>query len=49
VQSSNGVSVNTQGIHLGNYHDHGAYPWWRRVESLIPFGGRWTSGSLWVY
>jgi hypothetical protein len=26
VQFSNGVSANTQGIHLGNSHDHGAYP-----------------------
>jgi hypothetical protein len=32
------VGKHPQGIRLGNSHDHGAYPWWRSVESLIPFG-----------
>jgi hypothetical protein len=40
------VGKNPQGIHLGNSHDHGAYPWWRSAEFLIPFGRSWTSGSL---
>jgi hypothetical protein len=45
VQFSNGVSVNThKGFTLEI--DHGAYPWWRSVGFLIPFGRSWTSGSL---
>jgi hypothetical protein len=40
------VGKHAQGIRLGNSHDHGAYPWWRSAEFLIPFGGSWTSGSL---
>jgi hypothetical protein len=33
------VGKHPQGIILGNSHDHGAYPWWRSAESLIPFEG----------
>jgi hypothetical protein len=43
------VDKHPQVIHLVNSHDHGAYPLWRCAKSLIPFGGSWTSGSLWVY
>jgi hypothetical protein len=41
------VGKHPQGIRLGNSTDHGAYPWWS-TESLISFGWRWTSGSLWI-
>jgi hypothetical protein len=42
VQFSNTVSLNT-------HKEFALEILMTMAESLIPFGGRWTSGSLWVY